>query len=236
MVKARTAWALGAPNLLRVLAYRMGVMTGLNPVRRLQERAPSGDFFLPTPPRPSVVSWLDKTPWLGRYFGYVPYAADSVPDWHSNLLTGMGMTNSDRNWWEIPDFDLAVGDIKAVWEASRFDWVPALAQKALAGESGALDKLNAWLNDWCMNNPPYKGPNWKCGQEASIRVMHLALAAILLQQVTAPPAALLDLLRIPSSKDRANHSLCDSSGQQSRYLRGRSVVHWWQLASGSRRA
>ncbi len=72
MVKARTAWALGAPNLLRVLAYRMGVMTGLNPVRRLQERAPSGDFFLPTPPRPSVVSWLDKTPWLGRYFGYVP--------------------------------------------------------------------------------------------------------------------------------------------------------------------
>lgn len=39
------------------------------------------------------------------------------------------MTNSDRNWWEIPDFDLAVGDIKAVWEASRFDWVPALAQK-----------------------------------------------------------------------------------------------------------
>ncbi len=47
-----------------------------------------------------------------------------------------------------------------------------------------------------MNNPPYKGPDWKCGQEASIRVMHLALAAILLQQVTAPPAALLDLLRI----------------------------------------
>ncbi|MHC9139334.1 heparinase II/III family protein [Pseudomonas aeruginosa] len=196
MVKARTAWALGAPNLLRVLAYRMGVMTGLNPVRRLQERAPSGDFFLPTLPRSSVVSWLDKTPWLGRYFGYVPYAADSVPDWHSNLLTGVRMTNSERNWWEIPDFDPAVGDIKAVWEASRFDWVPALAQKALAGESGALDKLNAWLNDWCMNNPPYKGPNWKCGQEASIRVMHLALAAILLQQVAAPPAALLDLLRI----------------------------------------
>ncbi len=124
------------PNLLRVLAYRMGVMTGLNPVRRLQERAPSGDFFLPTPPRPSVVSWLDKTPWLGRYFGYVPYAADSVPDWHSNLLTGMGMTNSDRNWWEIPISIWRWEHIKAVWEASRFDWVPALAQKL-------------WLVRWC---------------------------------------------------------------------------------------
>jgi hypothetical protein len=64
------------------------------------------------------------------------------------------MPSPERPWWQIPDFDPVVGDIKLIWELSRMDWVLALAQRARQAEPGALDRLNAWLNDWCMLNPP----------------------------------------------------------------------------------
>lgn len=50
--KARTALALGLPNLWRVLVYRLGVKLGVNPVRRLQARIPAGAFFSANAPSP----------------------------------------------------------------------------------------------------------------------------------------------------------------------------------------
>src|SRR5690606_5962127 len=76
------------------------------------------------------------------------------------------------------------------------DWVPAMAQRARQGEQKELERLNAWLADWTTTNAPYQGPNWKCGQEASIRVIHLACAALLLGQVRDPLPALLDLVAL----------------------------------------
>ena len=142
---------------------------------------------------PQVQGW-QKT---GQLFSYISYPVDSgAVDWHINPLTGTHISSPERDWRCIPDFDPAVGDIKSIWEASRFDWVLAFAQRAKAGEPVSLKRLNAWLVDWCTHNGPYKGPNWKCGQEASIRVMHLAMAALLLEQATAPTQGLLELLRL----------------------------------------
>ncbi|VVN65197.1 heparinase II/III family protein [Pseudomonas fluorescens] len=105
------------------------------------------------------------------------------------------MDQPNRNWWEIPDFDSRLGDIKMVWETSRLDWLLAFAQRAKAGESYYLSQLDSWLADWCANNPPYKGVNWKCGQEASIRVMHLAMASLILEQTGEATIALLELIK-----------------------------------------
>ncbi|RZV49221.1 MAG: heparinase [Sphingomonadaceae bacterium] len=101
---------------------------------------------------------------------------------------------SDLNWHKLPDFNSDIGDIKTVWEASRFDWLLAMAMRAAAGEEGELDRLNAWLEDWSSHNLPYKGANWKCGQEASIRVLHLCLAAAILDQSKAPLPAMRHLV------------------------------------------
>lgn len=89
-----------------------------------------------------------------------------------------------------------MGDIKLIWELSRMDWVLALAQRTRQGDAAALDRLNNWLRDWCQHNPPYLGPNWKCGQEASMRVMHLAMAAMILGQVQQPATGLRDLVQL----------------------------------------
>lgn len=193
-VKARTALALGLPRVARAFRHRLGVKLGTNPVRRLKADVPKGPFFGPSAEKAIATpssAWRDEA----RYFGWfsVKLPQGRCPDWHLNPFTG-GRADSTKPWWQIPDFDSEVGDIKAVWEGSRFDWVLAMAQRAAAGEERELQRLNLWLDDWCEQNPPYFGPNWKCGQEASIRVMHLAMAALILGQARAPKRGLVDLV------------------------------------------
>lgn len=195
--KARTALALGIPNLARVAAYRLGVRMGLNPVRRLTGEVIKGVFFLPAKQKTLDLPVLQQWQQTALLFSYWPFTvAASALSWHINPLSGARIAEPQRNWWQIPDFDPAVGDIKPIWEASRFDWVLAFAQRASTGDIASLDRLNAWLADWCAHNAPYKGPNWKCGQEASIRVMHLAMAALLLGQIGSTTPSLLELVRL----------------------------------------
>lgn len=195
--KVRTALALGLPNIARAASYRLGVRVGLNPVRRLRGRTPTGPFFtqtqLPALALPVVTDWSTSAQLFSRW----PLVlGDGPPDWLANPLTGQRIPAPERPWWQIPDFAPEVGDIKLIWELSRMDWVLALAQRVREGEPGALDRLNTWLADWCTNNPPYSGPNWKCGQESSIRVMHLACAALLLGQARNALLGLRDLIAL----------------------------------------
>lgn len=140
---------------------------------------------------PVVEDWQSTARIFSRW---VMPLGDAPPDWLANPLTGQRISEPQRPWWQFPDFDPAVGDIKLVWELSRMDWVLALAQRVRQGDAVALERLNIWLADWCKHNPPYLGPNWKCGQEASIRVMHLACAALLLGQVREALPGLRDLV------------------------------------------
>jgi hypothetical protein len=186
---------LGLRNVLRVALYRVGIRTGLHPARWQRGSIPKGLFFgqsgLPPVPFPAVTTWDGTATLFGRW---MISHSDAPPDWFSDLRTGSRMREPHRPWWEIPDFDPEVGDIKCIWEMSRMDWVIAFAQRARQGDARALEQLNSWLSAWCEHNPPYRGPNWKCGQEASIRVMHLATAALILRQETAPLPGLSDLI------------------------------------------
>lgn len=195
----RTALALGLPSIARVVAYRMGVRLGVNPVRRIRAAVPEGPFFtdkssdIAPVAVPPVADWQN----YARLFGHWAVAiGNSPPDWLANPLTGQRVPDPGRMWWQIPDFDPQVGDIKLVWELSRLDWVLAFAQRARNGDTAALQRLNDWLADWCRHNPPYRGPNWKCGQEASIRVMHLAMAALMLGQTQQASSALRELMHL----------------------------------------
>jgi hypothetical protein len=107
----------------------------------------------------------------------------TVANWFYSPLTQHTFQNTEKAWYQIPDFDGNVGDIKGIWEASRFDWLIDLAATRASSERWAsIVQLDLWLNDWCEKNPAYFGPNWKCGQEASIRVMHIITALIGLER------------------------------------------------------
>lgn len=189
---------LGLPNIARVGAFRIGVKLGLNPVRRLAAVVPAGPFFgraleMPVSGGEVMTGWCTTTQLFSHWLIAV---SDQPPDWLANPFTGQRVASPERGWWQIPDFDPAVGDIKLIWELSRMDWVLAFAQRVRQGNAAALDQLNDWLADWCAHNPPYRGPNWKCGQEASLRVMQLAMAALVLGQVRTPAPALRDLVEL----------------------------------------
>jgi len=81
----------------------------------------------------------------------------------------------------IPDFIPNVGDIKTIWELSRFDWLPRMAWRYRNKEEDFLNIIESWLRDWCEKNPPNKGINWKCGQEAAIRCLNLLTASLCIE-------------------------------------------------------
>jgi hypothetical protein len=196
-IKARTLLALGASNVLRVAAYKLSLKSGLSRVQRLKASPPQGPFFVRTPLRPSLPAPSQAWRHEALYFDFRSFPLESAaPDWMLNPYTGKRLTGPDRPWWQIPDFDPAVGDIKVIWEPSRLSWVLAAAERAAAGSDEGWEQLETWLSDWCENNPPYRGPNWKCGQEASIRVMHLAMAAIILSNSENPTPGLICLIEI----------------------------------------
>src|SRR5699024_8156365 len=115
------------------------------------------------------------------YFHYHRLDVGEIPDWFYDPFSKKGLDPKiqERHWTEINEFDLNTGDIKSLWERSRFDWVTDLAQAyAATKEEKYLTRLNELLNNWSEHNPVNKGINWRCGQETSVRVMKLFNAAV----------------------------------------------------------
>lgn len=106
---------------------------------------------------------------------------------------------------------LAGEDIRPVWEANRWAELPRLA---LAGQGARADD---WLAAWFAANPPYRGPNWACGQEAGLRALHLGLAAALLGGRPGAEAIGLLARRIDANPAYAmaqdnNHPISEAAG------------------------
>jgi len=192
-VMARTLPRLGFGNIARVALYRAQLKLP-SALKRLSADTPRGPFF-DTPevvrsgPKPGTL-WQDEA----ELFSFHKITIkDTPPDWLAGPLTGAKVKQTDRPWYVIPDFDPEVGDIKLIWELSRMAWLLPFAQRAKRGDAKALSRLNLWLEDWVSKNPPYTGPNWKCGQEASLRVLHLIIAEHILGSATP---AFSDLIKL----------------------------------------
>jgi heparinase II/III-like protein len=104
-----------------------------------------------------------------RYFSGPVFSVGPNPDWHRNPMTGQKVPSS-RHWSELGDFDY--GDIKLVWEASRFSFVyPLLRAYVFTGDERYAQTFWQLLEHWAQHNPPNTGPNWMSGQELAFRVM-----------------------------------------------------------------
>lgn len=192
-MKLQTYMRLGLSNVGRVAAYRLGLKSGRHPVQRLNAPVAYAPFFRPSERQGEIPSantaWEKNLNWFGWY---QQPRSEMPPNWFSNPFSDMPLPDAALDWWRIPDF--GAGDIKGLWELSRFDWVVAWATVAAQGDAEALERLNLWIADWAKSNPPYKGPNWKCGQEASIRVIHLITAAWVLGQDYNAEQGIVDLI------------------------------------------
>ncbi len=104
-----------------------------------------------------------------RYFEHTPYQIGFPPDWHLDPRTNLRV-DATKHWSQIPDY--GAYDIKFIWEASRFSQVYTL-MRAYAFNKDERYPEAFWtlVEDWMRNNPPQRGPNWKCGQETSLRIL-----------------------------------------------------------------
>jgi len=103
----------------------------------------------------------DRATPTGPFFGAQAAAAPVVRDWHAPFDRQAPARHIDL---------FAPGDVRPVWEASRLGELPRLMA------AGRTEAAEALLAGWVAANPPFHGPNWACGQEAALRVLHIALA------------------------------------------------------------
>lgn len=201
----KTLIKLGILNVTYVFWYRISLKSGLRKYFFKQKQfESSGEYFKPTEIRTDFQDlWKqnlvnDAERIISgqiRYFAWHWKQIGTPPNWFLNPFNGTTYPDKNLHWTKLPDFNVKVGDIKNVWEASRFEWVLTLSRAyAVSGNSALLQTLNNWLNDWVNNNPLNTGPNWKCGQEASIRVFNLINASLILKQAEQPSQNLADLI------------------------------------------
>jgi hypothetical protein len=93
------------------------------------------------------------------------------PAWHRHPLTGH-QHDPTAHWSELNDDSAAAGDIKDVWELSRLGWLyPLVRRWARTGDEDAAELVWQVIEDWVRGNPTFRGPNWMCGQETSLRAI-----------------------------------------------------------------
>lgn len=179
---------LGIWNVVRVIRYRLALRFG---TLSFQPRTVVGrsDLFFPQPNGSAEPRSVDQ-----RVYGWKDVRFDAAPDWHTSVFDCNRRISSELPWMDALAAVTANVDVKEFWELSRFYWVPHLAQQAVDGDASAIATLNHWLKDWEKHNPPYLGVNWSCGQEAALRVLHCAKAAMILGDIDSAEPALVRFL------------------------------------------
>lgn len=184
-------------------------------------RAGAARFFLPTNRTPETSAWLRA--WdadsagpipesdalargVVRYFHAHDESVGFPPPWF-RTSDGRTTTGIHQHWSRIDDF--GQGDIKVLWEPSRFAFAFTLV-RAFGRDHDPIHAERFWrvVDDWREHNPPQRGPNWKCGQEVAFRVMawSFGLYGFLEAAATTPDrvARLITMIAVSGARIAAN--------------------------------
>lgn len=90
-------------------------------------------------------------------------------DWVANPETCYHY-DAKQHWTKVNDFSKEAGDIKFVWEKSRFSWLLTVCRYDYHFDEDHAEFVFSQILDWIDKNPLNCGPNYKCSQETSIRI------------------------------------------------------------------
>jgi hypothetical protein len=111
-----------------------------------------------------------------RYFFNTSIDRGGEPDWHLNPFT-QKVFDSSGHWCRSDYFSAEKGDIKCVWELSRFYWAYDLARAyVLTGHQKYPERFWHLFESWLAANQPNRGVHWVSGQECALRIMALCFA------------------------------------------------------------
>lgn len=96
-------------------------------------------------------------------------------DWLTNPETGYKY-DINKHWTKIKDFDPASGDIKYVWEKSRFSYLYTIIRYdfhfGIDQSAFVLNEITSWID----KNPLNFGPNYMSSQEIALRLLNWTFA------------------------------------------------------------
>lgn len=92
-------------------------------------------------------------------------------DWITNPINNFRY-NIAKHWSEIQDLSEEAGDIKYVWEKSRFSWLLSIIRYDHYFETDLSEFVFKEIESWIDHNPINMGPNWRCSQEVSLRIFN----------------------------------------------------------------
>lgn len=160
-----------------------------------------------------------------RYFGCHGFDLAFPPNWLFNPFTGTEFPGG--HWSEIDDF--RHGDIKGVWELNRFGFVFTLVRAfAVSDNTVYVEAFWQLLEDWREKNPPNWGPNWKCGQEVSFRLMAwcFGLFAFLDHPASTPERVAMLMQMIEESGHRIAANIPYALSQQNNHSISEPAALW----------
>jgi hypothetical protein len=109
------------------------------------------------------------------FFNSEEFSLGAEYNWVTNPLNGFNYP-PNIHWSKINDYNSESGDIKFVWEKSRFSFLYSLIRDEEINGSNHKEFIFYQISDWIDANPVNQGPNWKCSQEISIRVLNWIFA------------------------------------------------------------
>ena len=92
-------------------------------------------------------------------------------DWITNPISRYRY-DTREHWTSINDFSPGQGDIKYVWEKSRFCFLHTLIRDQWLNGTDHGEFVFGQIKSWLAHNPLNCGPNYRCSQEISIRVLN----------------------------------------------------------------
>ncbi|MEN6460589.1 MAG: heparinase II/III family protein [Syntrophomonas sp.] len=107
-------------------------------------------------------------------------------NWHYSPVSKEESSRS-KKWYTLPDFDDRLGDVKVVWEASRFTHFLSFSRAYLiTGDTKYYKAFSEQLEQWLKNNPYSFGANYKCGQECTLRMINALIAYAVFKPLCTP--------------------------------------------------
>ena len=109
------------------------------------------------------------------FFSSTIYSLGVDYNWLSNPDTQFKYDIS-KHWSEINDYSSESGDIKYVWEKSRFTFLNIIIRYDYHFDEDQSEFVFNEIENWIINNPMNMGPNYICSQEITIRCFNWILA------------------------------------------------------------
>ena len=109
------------------------------------------------------------------FFNKEKYNLGKDYDWLTNPTTNFKY-DINKHWTEIQDLSEKAGDIKYVWEKARFTFLYDIVRYDFHMNKDCSFFVFEQIDSFIDRNPINKGPNYKCSQEISLRILNWTFA------------------------------------------------------------